>query len=348
MAVLEDKSARSALITEAMSLSAPMERPRLPRRFRKRDAIALVVSNVIGVGIFTTPAVIASLAPSPAAMLGIWIVGGILALAGASCYARLAALWPSAGGEYVYLSRAYGPMAGFLSGWTSLIAGFSGAVATSAVAAVIFAGRYFPTLSSNHSLFSSNFLGLTFTISYRTLGAALLIGVFAALHILSLGVGKRIQNALAVFLVGLLVVFLVRGFTAGHGTWLNYRAPHQPVAPVNFLLALIPVMFTYSGWNAAVYISEEIRAPRRSIRPILLIGTGIVVALYLALNALYLYALTPAQIRGSLNVADAAAQTLFAGRSSLITPVLILGLIGAVSAMTIAGPRVDDYLLDEV
>ena len=132
---------------------------RLRRTFRKRDGIALIVSNVVGVGIFTTPALIANLVPNPAAMLALWIVGGGLALAGAASYAKLANLWPTAGGEYVYLSKAYGPTAGFLSGWTSLIAGFSGSVAASAVALVMFAGQYFPGLAVDRSVLSLDLVG---------------------------------------------------------------------------------------------------------------------------------------------------------------------------------------------
>ncbi len=143
-------------------------RGRLRRTFRKRDGIALIVSNVVGVGIFTTPALVANLVPNPTAILALWIVGGGLALAGASSYAKLANLWPSAGGEYVYLSKTYGPGAGFLSGWTSLIAGFSGSVAASAVAVVLFAGQYFPGLASDRALASLDFFGLSVNVTVHT------------------------------------------------------------------------------------------------------------------------------------------------------------------------------------
>lgn len=313
---------------------------RLQLTFRKRDGIALIVSNVVGVGIFTTPALIANLVPNPSAMLALWIVGGALALAGATSYARLASLWPTAGGEYVYLSNSYGPAAGFLSGWTSLIAGFSGSVAASAVAVVMFAGHYFPSLTSNRAVFSLDVLSFTFSVSPLTLAAALLIAIFAVLHICSLTAGKITQNALAVVLVGMVVVFVARGFAAGSGSWSHFRSPGTHFGPMNWLLALIPVMFTYSGWNAAAYVSEEIHASRRSMRPVLLGGTVIVIALYTLLNALYLYAIPAGQMRSATNVAEAAAQALFGAGRSLVTPALIVALLGAISAMTIAGPRV--------
>jgi basic amino acid/polyamine antiporter, APA family len=313
---------------------------RLRRTFRKRDGIALIVSNVVGVGIFTTPALIANLVPNPTAMLALWIVGGGLALAGAASYAKLANLWPTAGGEYVYLSKAYGPTAGFLSGWTSLIAGFSGSVAASAVALVLFAGQYFPGLAADRSVLSLDRLGINLSLSPRILAAASVIALFAVLHICSLAAGKITQNTLAIILVGMVVIFVGRGFATGNGSWSHFHSSGAHFGTMNWLLALIPVMFTYSGWNAAAYVSEEIHASRRSMRPVLLGGTCIVIALYTVLNALYLYAIPAAQMRSASNVADAAAHALFGTGSQLVTPALIVALLGAVSAMTIAGPRV--------
>ena len=313
---------------------------RLRRTFKKKDGIALIVSNVIGVGIFTTPAIIAGLVPNPMAMLALWLVGGALALAGAISYARLANLWPTAGGEYVYLSKTYGPAAGFLSGWTSLIAGFSGAVAASAVAVVLFAGQYFPSLAWDRVLISQDFFGVSVTLSSRTLAAAALIAFFAVLHICSLAVGKVTQNALALVLVGMIMGFVTRGFATGHGSWSHFHSSGLHFGPMNWLLALIPVMFTYSGWNAAAYVSEEMHASRRSMRPVLLGGTGIVIVLYMVLNVLYLYSMPISQMRSTSNVADTTARALLGAGRNLITPALIVAILGAISAMTIAGPRV--------
>ncbi len=305
-----------------------------------RDGVALIVSNVIGVGIFTTPAIIAKLVPSPGAMLVLWLAGGSLALAGAMSYAQLGRMWPSDGGEYVYLSKAYGPTAGFLSGWTSLIAGFSGAVAASAVALIIYLGQYFPRLASDHSLFSINFYVGALTFSPRSLTAAAIILLFAALHACNLGAGKLTQNTLALLILAIIVVFCVLGFATGAGSWTHFRSPDIPFRPVNWLLALIPIMFTYSGWNAASYISEEMYDTRRTIGRALLVGTSIIVALYAVLNTLYLYAIPLATMQNAVNVGDVAAQALFGVGSNFITPVLIIAMLGAISAMTIAGPRV--------
>ncbi len=312
----------------------------LRRSFRVRDGVALIISNVVGVGIFTTPALIARLAPAPGAMLGLWIAGGALALAGAISYAQLAKLWPWAGGEYIYLSKAYGPTAGFLSGWTSLIAGFSGAVAACAVGLVIYLGQYFPALASDHAFLSLNFYAGAFSFSPRSLTAAFVVIVFAVLHACNLGAGKVTQNALAFLILGIVVVFCAAGFAAGTGSWSHFHAVEVPFRPVNWLLALIPIMFTYSGWNAAAYISEEMHDTQRSIGPALLIGACIIIALYVTLNTLYLYAIPPAQMQNAINVGDVAAHALFGVGRNFVTPALIVAQLGAISAMTIAGPRV--------
>jgi basic amino acid/polyamine antiporter, APA family len=313
---------------------------RLRQSFRKRDGVALIVSNVVGVGIFTTPAIIATLVPNPKAMLTLWIVGGALALAGAMSYAQLGQMWPSAGGEYVYLSKAYGPTAGFLSGWTSLIAGFSGAVAASAVALAIYLGQYFTILGSDHVLLRIPFFVGSITISPRSLTAAFFIIVFAVLHACNLGAGRLTQNALALLILVIIVAFCIFGFAAGTGSWSHFRSAGVPLRPMNWLLALIPIMFTYSGWNAASYVSEEMYDTRRTIGPALLMGTAIIIGLYAILNTLYLYAIPVATMQRAINVGDVAAHALFGVGRNFVTPMLIIALLGAISAMTIAGPRV--------
>src|SRR5271157_587662 len=220
---------------------------RLERKLSLSDATALVVSNVIGVGIFTTPAIVAGLVPSPNAMLALWIVGGMLAFAGAITYAELAKLCPRAGGEYNYLSRAFGPLAGFLSGWTSLIAGFSGAIAACAVALVSYLGRYFPAQTSADPIGSISLLTTTIVISRRSLLAAAVILLFAIIHMCGLGPGRFAQKTLALLILGALVVFIADGFGFGRGSWLHFHAADASFSPKDWLLALIPVMFTYSG-----------------------------------------------------------------------------------------------------
>src|SRR5208283_3804359 len=176
--------------------------------------------------------------------------------------------------------------------------------------------------------------------SPRSLTAASIILVFAVLHACNLGAGKLTQNTLALLILGIVVFFCLFGFAIGAGSWSHLHASNAPLQPMNWLLALIPVMFTYSGWNAVFYISEELFDTRKTIGPALLIGTSIIVTLYLALNTLYLYAVPVNAMQNAVNVGDVAAQALFGVGRNFVTPALIIALLGAISAMTIAGPRV--------
>ncbi|HTK94136.1 MAG TPA: amino acid permease, partial [Terriglobales bacterium] len=137
-----------------MSAAAPPQQSSLKRVLGPVDAAALVISNVIGIGIFTTPGIIALLSPAPGPMMSTWLAGGLLAFAGAISYAQLAALRPHAGGEYVYLRDAFGPLAGFLTGWMSFVAGFSGAIAAGAVGFASYLARFAPAIASEHPLVS--------------------------------------------------------------------------------------------------------------------------------------------------------------------------------------------------
>lgn len=313
---------------------------RLPKRLSLTDGTALVISNVIGVGVFTTPSVIASLAASPAEMLGLWIAGGMLAFAGAVTYAELAKLCPDAGGEYNYLSHAFGPLAGFLTGWTSLIAGFSGAIAASAVALVSYAGHYFPSQTSALPLASVSLGLVNLAISRQNLLASGVILLFAFIHILGLGPGRMAQKTLAFLSVLAITVFICAGFFSGRGSWAHFQGVSGGFRARNWLLALIPVMFTYSGWNAAAYVSEEMRGSGRAVGTALAIGTGIVLILYVGLNALLLFALPLPEIASAIDVGDTSAQRLFGVDTGFLTPLLLIAFLGAISAMTIAGPRV--------
>jgi APA family basic amino acid/polyamine antiporter len=317
--------------------------PALDRRLGPLDAAAIIVSNVIGSGIFLTPAVVAALTGDGRAMVGVWLVGGFIAFAGAMAYAELAALRPHAGGEYVYLREAFGPVAAFLTGWTSFVAGFSGAVAASSVGLASYLGRFLPVAGDTNPIVALSLGPLSLTVTRQALVAIAVIFGLTSIHIRGLGPGRLVQNVLAGAKVTGLVALVVLGFSFGEGSWSHF----QSVAPLpagagGFVLALVPVMFSYSGWNAASYVAEEMRDPARFVPRSLAIGTGAVVALYLSLNVLYAYSLPVAElatIKGS--VMDLIAEQLFGDVAGNLMAVLaIVSIAASVSAMTIAGPRV--------
>ncbi len=313
----------------------------LDRRLGALDGAAIVVSNVIGGGIFLVPAFVAASVPNPWAMLAVWLAGGVLAFTGAMAYAELAALRPRAGGEYVYLREAFGPFAAFLTGWTSFVAGFAGAIAASAVGLSSYLGRFLPAAADTTPLATLPLGVLDLTLSPQAVVAIAVIALLSLVHILGLGPGRVVQNLLGGLKVALLVGFVAAGFGFGSGDASHFSAGGA-VAPSLWVLALIPVMFSYSGWNAAAYVAEEMRDPGRNVPLALGLGTAAVVVVYLLLNLLYIYALPVVEFATvEARVVDAAADQLFgpavAGPFALASVVMIAA---SISAMVLAGPRV--------
>jgi APA family basic amino acid/polyamine antiporter len=318
----------------------------LERRLGPFDAAAIVISNVIGVGIFTSPGYIAQIVAHPVGIISVWLIGGLLAFAGAMAYAELAALRPQSGGEYVYLREAYGPIAGFLTGWTSFVAGFTGAIALGALAVSEYIARFVPAAKDPTPIVSLPLGLVTLTLSPRTIVATAAIVALTLIHVRGLGPGRIVQNVLAAAKVGALLLLVALGLAVGRGS-VPHAEAGQAIFSMNWLAALIPVMFSYSGWNAAAYVAEEIRDPGRNVPRALALGTAAVVVLYLGVNALYLYALPVQEIahptggQGDLAVAIAATTRLLGpGAADVLAAVVVVVLLASISAMTIAGPRV--------
>jgi len=319
---------------------SPRVRPALERRLGPLDAAAIVISNVIGGGIFFVPVLIAQLVPQPAAMVGVWLAGGALAFAGAMAYAELAALRPHAGGEYVYLREAYGPLAAFLTGWTSFVAGFSGAIAASAVALADYVGRFVPAVGDMRPVFSVPVLSLN--VTPRSIVALITIATLTIIHLRGLGPGRLVQNGLAAIKVSAIVLLVAFGFSIGRGS-MSHVVASGDVGSVAFLLALVPVMFSYSGWNAAAYVAEEVRDPGRNVPLALGLGTALVVVVYVLLNILYLYAMPIGELAAlpGGRLMDTMAERLFGfAAGNLIAVFTIISIAASVSAMVMAGPRV--------
>ncbi len=326
-----------------MTAATPQPAPSLERRLGPFDAAAIIVSNVIGGGILFVPPQIAASVPSALLFLSTWVAGGLLAFSGAMAYAELAALRPRAGGEYVYLRAAFGPLAAFLTGWTSFIAGFSGAIATSAVVLAFYLGRFIPAAANATPFLSLPVIPdvVVLNVSAQNVVAVAAIVGMAWIHLRGVGPGRVVGDVLAVLKVTAFVLFIAIGFSFGQGDTSNL-VQSAVVAPGNWLLALIPVMFAYSGWNAASYVAEEIRDPGRNVPLALAMGTGAVIVIYLLLNALYLYVL-PAHELAAVNgsVLDVIADRLLGSAAGHTMGIVsIISLLAGISAMTFAGPRV--------
>ena len=314
----------------------------LDRRLGPYDAAAIIVSNVIGGGILFTPPLIAAGVPNPWLFLAIWVAGGVLAFCGASAYAELAALRPRAGGEYVYLRAAYGQLAGFLTGWVSFVAGFAGAIAAQSIVMVFYLDRFFRGAADHTPFFVIPLPFFPLTVSRRTLLAIFAVVALSYVHYRGVGPGRLLSNFLAVLKVSALLMFIAAGFSLGAGSTANMQQVAGPVAGSSWLLALLAVMFTYSGWNAASYIAEEILDPGRNVPKALAVGTGAVIVIYLLLNSLYLYVMPVgelAAVQGS--VLDVVADKMLGSAAGNIMGVVsIVSLLASVSANIFAGPRV--------
>jgi APA family basic amino acid/polyamine antiporter len=312
----------------------------LDRRLGPLDASAIVISNVIGVGIFTTPGVVAEMLPTSAAILAVWALGGALAFAGALAYAELAAWRPQAGGEYVYLRESFGGLAAFLTGWTSFVAGFSGAIAFGAVAVAGYLDRFVPGAGSASVIARWGVGPFGVVLSTRALVAIAIIVTLAIIQARGVRPGRVVQNSLTTLTVIALVGFVVAGLIAAPSPQAAAVVSHRAPA-ATWLLALVPVMFSFTGWNAAVYVAEEVRDPTRNVPIALALGTISVTALYLALNALYLRVLPRDELIGSMTVGELAAGRLFgSAAAAMFAAVAILIILSSLSAWTLAGPRI--------
>ncbi len=314
----------------------------LKREIGLFSATVLVIANMVGTGIFTTSGFIIQELGNPQTMLLCWFVGGVFALCGALCYGELGAMFPKAGGEYVFLRESFGKGMGFLSGWISLIVGFSAPIAAASIA---FATYFFRTLSpSSSSEFTIPFLGSDiFIISPVTLLAVAVIIIFSLIHYHSVFLGARVQNGLTVFKLGIVVVFIIAGLCLGHGSTENFSEglDISSVFQDKFAVSLIFVSFAYSGWNAAAYLGGEIKRPGRNIPFALFTGTVLVMCFYLLLNVVYIYALPAEEMSGVLDVGATSAVSLFGDHvSRYFSGAITIGLLSVLSAMIMVGPRV--------
>lgn len=307
-------------------------------RFGSLDGAALVVTTVVGAGIFTVPAYVASLTGGAGMTLGLWLAGGLLALAGALSYAELAARLPRGGAEYVYLREAFGETPAFLSGWTSFVAGFSGAIAAAAVGFATYAGDVVPALAR----FPTATLAIgpvDVTVSATTFVALGLIALFTTISIAGVRASRVATNALALLIVSGVIALVAATFV---GASAPGQALSRSASPgLGAWSALVPIFFTYSGWNAAAYVAGEFRDPSRSIPRALIAGTLIVTLLYVALNAALLRTLSAGGLAAAAAPVSSAAHWAMGTAGGTAVAVLVLvALASSVCAMVITGPRI--------
>ena len=309
------------------------------------SATALVVSNMVGTGIFTGTGFLAGELGSPNLVFSIWVVGGIIAFLGAICYSELGINFPSSGGEYVYLTRAFGPAWGFMTGWASFFAGFSAPIATAALAFSEYLGHFFPALSQQNAPVIAGSGEWAIRLGGAQAVACGLVAVFTVLNIFGVQRVARVQNILTGAKILVLVGFIVLGFTIGSGSTSHFVAPAARTVTTSlaeqFALSLVFVFFAYSGWNAATYVAEELRQPARTLPLALGVGTALVTGLYVVLNFVFVYAAPLEELKGKEAVGAFAASRLFGPEiAGIFSGLMALSLMSTVNAMITVGPRV--------
>lgn len=288
--------------------------------------ITLVIANMVGTGVFTSLGYQVGPLPSGFAILCLWALGGVVALCGAFTYAEIAASFKKSGGEYYYLGQIFHPALGFASGWISLLVGFAGAI--SAVAIAI--GEY------AHELVG---------IPVKVIAIAAIILV-SSIHWFGVRTGGIAQNILTTLKLALIVVFCVAPFFVSGVSFSNISFLPQAgdgdlILSAGFAISLIYVVYAYTGWNAAAYIAGNLEEPEKNLPRSLIIGTLVVVLVYLSLNGTFLYVANFAELDGKNDIGNVVAFKLFGATvGSVFAGLFSTALLSTLSAMTIAGPRV--------
>lgn len=295
------------------------------------SGIGLVIANMIGVGVMLSAGFMA-LDLTPVKILACWLVGGVMAMAGARAYAAVAALIPRSGGEYRYLSDLAHPSLGYLAGWTSLLVGFAAPVAVTAATLGPFAQTLAPGLDAT------------------AVGAAAIV-LATLFHAFDLRVSRGAQNLLVAIKVALVVGFVALGVSRGSSDWPTWKplagAPGGVVAA--FMVNLVWVTYAYTGWNAAAYAAGDFRDPRRTVPRAMVLGCAVVAVLYLAVNWVFVANLTPELIAefvresdsGRITLGHVIARVLIGDTGAkVMSAFVVLSLLSTISAMTFVGPRI--------
>ena len=295
----------------------------LARRLGAFDATMIVMGGIVGAGIFMNPAVVARQVASPIAMLGAWAFGGLIALAGAFVYAELAQRRPEVGGQYAYIRDAFHPMAAFLYGWTLLLV-----IQTGGMAAV--------------SMTFANYFGeLTGLSIDRTVIAVATLALLTVINCLGVRSGANVQNTFMVLKLAAIVMLVVLGWRAVGGAATPPAATEAPVEHAGFLAAMVPVLFAYGGWQTASFISGEMKNPERDLPRGLLFGVLGVVALYLAVNVVCIFALGPQQLAATSTPASEVMRRALGERGAqLIAAGIAISTVGFLSQSMLTAPRV--------
>jgi len=313
----------------------------LVRRLGLFDSTMMMIGIVIGSGIFLTTGIMAQSLPSVSLLLLAWLFGGLITLAGALIFAELGASIPAAGGLYVYLRDAFGPLTGFLYGWITFLVYMCGSIAGLAVAFAEYFGHFFPSLSTKTYIISTDW----FSLSSGQLVAVIIILLISGINYIGVAFGKFIQNIFTIIKIGTIFVFIVLGFTIGRVSPIDFS-----INPMNFSfgqlltgfgIVMVAVFWTFDGWNNVNFIAGEIKNPKRNLPYALIMGTLLISILYLLVNMVYFIALPVNEMAGTVTIAESASSALF-GRTTtgLLSAAILISVFGALNGTIFVGARV--------
>ena len=318
-------------------------KPELIAKLSLFDATLLVIGSVIGSGIFLTTGIIAESLPDPLLIITVWLVGAVLTLFGGLTLAELGAMIPEAGGQYVYLRTAYGPLAGFMYGWLSFFIIYSGGIAALGVGFAEYLSYFFPALGLQNILFNFSFI----SISAGQLVAMIGIVALTAINYLGIRSGSTVQNIFTVIKIFAIAILVVAGIVAISG---NYSASQELVAennemPVNIIaafgVALIAVLWTFDGWYNINPIASEIKNPQKNLPRSLILGIVFIGIIYILVNLFYIQALRIDEMAGVVRIGEKATTSMFGAMfGTIMTAVILISILGCLSATILPGPRI--------
>ncbi len=314
---------------------------RLPRRLGLWSAVAVLIGSTIGSGIFRTPASVAQRVDDVPLFLLAWVIGGVVAVCGALTYAELAAAFPRSGGIYVFLRQAFGPLPAFLFGWAELLIIRPGAYGAIGITASAYALR---TVGLDPA---SQLAGLPFR-GDQLLGAGFIILV-GAVNYFGIRRGAVIQNLSTVFKVGALAALVILGFAMGKGQGMApMLAQRAEVAVSPFLLAMVSILWAYDGWADLAFVGGEVKDPQRTLPRALIIGTSVVVLLYLSANLIYLYLIPIGQMKQAELVAADVAQLLIGPAGIVaVSAAVAVSTFGTLNGSMMTAPRIFFAMADD-
>lgn len=317
----------------------------LIRQLSLFDSTMMMMGIVIGSGIFLTTGIMAQAVPSAPMILLVWLLGGLLILAGALTYAELGVSLPESGGQYVYLREAYGQLYGFLFGWKMFLVNMTGSIAALGVAFAEYFGSFFPFLSTKEIVFSSKLGSYTYTLSRGQLVAVAVIILLSAVNYVGVTFGKTIQNVLTVIKIGTILFFVIFGFAFARGASIDLSINPEGWSFAQLLtgfgLAFVSVFWAFDGWNNINYVAGEITNPKRNLKFALIMGTVGIILLYFFTNVIYFLALPVGEMKGIVTVAERASSSLFgATAAGVISAMILISILGALNGCIFVGPRV--------